>query len=376
MHIGLNAHLLSGQAGYRSAGIHGYIYHTLSRLHAHLPQDWRVSVMVGGGSPHTFPALTMRRAPFSTEAPLKRIVWEQTIQPFALRRFDLYHAMTFVSPLALYRPSVVTVYDLSFIHYPQVLSTARRAYLRAFTALSCRRARRVIAISHSTAQDVHRTLGIPMSRIDVAAAGYDNERFRPLPPETVEAFRAENGLPPRFWLFIGTLEPRKNLTTLLDAYAALHPDERLPLVLAGAKGWDYAPILERIARYRLADAVRLTGFVAGEQLPLWYNSAETFVYPSIYEGFGLPVLEAMACGTPTIIASASSLPEVGGEAALTVPPQDSDAWREALRTAYHSATWREEASQRGLTQAARFSWDHTAQATVACYQKALGDMND
>jgi glycosyltransferase involved in cell wall biosynthesis len=173
-------------------------------------------------------------------------------------------------------------------------------------------------------------------------------------------------------LFLGTLEPRKNLPMLLEAYAALRPSERLPLVLAGGKGWDYEPIFSAIQRYKMMSEVRLPGYIPVEELPLWYNSAELFVYPSVYEGFGLPVLEAMACGTPVIVSDASSLPEVAGSAGLCLPPQDVPAWTNALRMAGSDAGWRQQASARGLEQAARFSWIETARQTVASYGKALG----
>jgi glycosyltransferase involved in cell wall biosynthesis len=264
------------------------------------------------------------------------------------------------------------VYDLSFVHYPGVHSAARRLYLRLFTALSCRRARRVIAISDSTARDLAATFGLPRDKIDLATGAHDPAAFRPLPKAQVEAFRARMGLPERFWLFVGTLEPRKNLPTLLRAYAALPPDARIPLVLAGAKGWDYAAIFATLEQLGLGDAVRFPGFIPAETLPLWYNSAETFIYPSIFEGFGLPVLEALACGTPAIISDASSLPEAGGEAALKVSPLDAEAWAAALHRAHHDAAWRAEARARGLDHAARFSWAQTARHTVTSYHRALG----
>jgi glycosyltransferase involved in cell wall biosynthesis len=373
MHIGLNAHLLSNQAGYRSAGIHGYIYNLLAHLPAAAPSDWLFTAMVGAGSPHTFDRMTLRPSRWNTESPLRRIVWEQIAQPWQLGQYDLYHALAFVSPLWQPAPGVVTVYDLSFIHYPEVLSTARRLYLRLFTALSCRRARRVIAISHSTARDLHQSLGIPQDKIDVAACGCDFSVYRPLPPDEVAAFRQQKGLPDRFWLFLGTLEPRKNLPTLLDAYAALPADERLPLVLAGGKGWLYEPIFERIERYGLADSVSLPGFIPPEDLPLWYNSAEVFIYPSIFEGFGLPVLEAMACGTPVIVSDASSLPEVAGEAGMIIPPYDVDRWTDALRRAGSGADWRAQAAGAGQRQAARFTWQQTARDVVTSYRIALGE---
>ncbi|MDX1993894.1 MAG: glycosyltransferase family 1 protein [bacterium] len=372
MHIGLNAHLLSPTAGYRTAGIHGYIYNLLSHLAAAAPPDWNLTGMVGARVPYQFPGIRLRHARFDTESPVRRIIWEQALQPWQLSGFDLYHALTFVSPLLLSRPSVVTVYDLSFIHYPKVLTPARRLYLRWFTAMSCRRARRVIGISHSTALDVHESLGIPMDRIDVAACGYDQARYVPLPAETVADFRQRKGLPERFWLFVGTLEPRKNLVTLLDAYAALPASERLPLVIGGGKGWLYEDIFERVSRYQLQDTVTFPGFLPADELPLWYNSAEAFIFPSVFEGFGLPVLEAMACGTPVLVSDASSLPEVAGDAGMCLPPHDAAAWTEGLRRVMLDTDWREQASQRGVEAAKRFTWQAAAEATVTSYQRALG----
>jgi len=371
IHIGLNAHLLSGRAGYRSAGIHGYIDHTLEHLRAAAPEDWRFTVMVGAGNPMQFDGLTMRRAGWNTETPLRRILWEQVAQPWQLGEFDLYHALAFVSPLILRRPSIVTVYDLSFLHYPQVLSGSRRLYLRLFTALSCRRARRVIAISHSSAHDLTASLGIPAKKIDVAAPGYDAQVYKPLPREQVEVFRQRHNLPERFWLFLGTLEPRKNLVTLIEAYAALPPSERLPLILAGGKGWLYEDIFSSVERYNLVKDIRFPGYIPVEDLPLWYNSAEVFIYPSIFEGFGLPVLEAMACGRPVIISEATSLPEVAGEAGMHIPPHDVTAWTAALRRAFSDVAWRAETSQQGLLEAGRYRWDATARVTIDSYRKAL-----
>lgn len=369
MHIGLNAHLLSSQASYRSAGINGYIYHTLRHLAEVAPPDWRFTAMVGAANRASFPGVTMRRARFDTESPARRIAWEQLIQPFTLREFDLYHALAFAGPLLSTPPTVVTIYDLSFIHHPGVLSPARRLYLRLFTGLTCRRARRVIAISRSTARDVSATLGVDPARVDVAAPGCDFERFRPLPPAEVAAFRAQKGLPDRFWLYLGTLEPRKNLPTLLEAYADL-PD-RPPLLLGGGKGWQYEAIFATIERRNLGGDVRWLGYLPADELPLWYNSAEAFVYPSIYEGFGLPVLEAMACGTPVIISDSSSLPEVAGGAGLCVPPYDRSAWRAALTQALHDADWRADACARGLIDARQFTWQATARHTMESYGWAL-----
>lgn len=369
--IALNAHLLSGSAGYRSAGIHGYMFNTLAQLPAAAPEDWQFTVFAGAQTQSAFERMALRRSRWNTESPTRRIVWEQAIQPFQLGGFDLYHALAFVSPLLLTTPSVVTVYDLSFIRYPGVLTTARRLYLRMFTALSCHRAQRVIGISQSTARDVVDLLGIPADKVDVALGAYNPEIFYPLPEYQVAAFRTAKGLPERFWFFVGTLEPRKNLPTLIEAYAALPRSERLPLILGGGKGWQYEPIFATIERHHLGNDIRLTGYLPADELPLWYNSAEAFVYPSVYEGFGLPVLEAMACGTPVIVSDASSLPEVVGEAGALIPPQDVEGWTEALRRAFHDTLWRDALRQRGLLRAQQFTWDATAAQTIRTYQRAL-----
>jgi glycosyltransferase involved in cell wall biosynthesis len=379
--IALNAHLLARAAGYRTAGIHGYIDGLLRHLPAALARaglpDWMLTAFVGGMNPIQYDGIAMRRAafagrPLDTESPARRIVWEQAIQPFALGAFDLQHALAFAAPLIARPPCVVTIYDLSFIHYPQRLPASRRLYLRAFTALTCRRARVVFAISEYTARDLVATLGVPADKVSVIAPGTDRAVYRPFPSDEIAAFKRAKKLPERFWLFVGTLEPRKNLPLLLDAYAALPPSARLPLVIGGGKGWDTDPIFAAVERHRLHEAVTFVGFIPPHDLPFWYNSAETFVYPSVFEGFGLPVLEAMACGTAVIAADASSLSEVAQGAGLLVPPDDRGAWTDALRRAAEDPLWRTTARAAGFAAADRYRWDTAADRTVAGYRRALG----
>ena len=373
-HIGLNAHLLTAQAGYRSAGINGYITHLLRALPDGDP-SLRYTVFAGHqAQPFVHERLAFQRTPWNTERPLRRILWEQLVQPSAARRagVDLLHALAFVTPVFSRAPSVVTVYDLSFVHYPALLPAARRFYLRALTRRSCAQARRVIAISQSTARDLTATFGVSPQKIDVAVPGVD-PAFAPLPRDQVEAFRARTGLPQRFLLFLGTLEPRKNLPLLLRAYAQLPAADRaaVPLVLAGGRGWMFDEVFATIEACGLEQQVILPGYVSAEDLRLWYNAAETFVYPSVFEGFGLPVVEALACGTPALVSDASSLPEAAGDAGVCLPPDDVDAWTDALARAIHDPTWRAEAGARGIAHAARFTWEATAAQTVATYRAAL-----
>ncbi len=370
-HIGLNAHLLSGRSGYRRAGIHGYIANLLACLPDADP-DLRYTAFVGSGEPPPHPQMTVRRTRLPTAHPLARIVWEQLAQPWQLGGLDLLHALAFVSPLLGRRPTVVTVYDLSFLRYPERLPAARRLYLRLFTGLSCRRARRVIAISRSTANDLTALLGVPRPLIDVAQPGVSPD-FRPLPADEVVAFRARHGLPERFFLHLGTLEPRKNLPMLLEGYAQLPAATRraAPLILVGGQGWDGGATQATIARLGLGDCTRLAGYVPDADLPLWYNAATALVCPSVYEGWGLPVVEAMACGTPVLVSDTSSLPEAAGDAGLRLPPDDPTAWAAGLRRALEDVEWRAEAVALGRRHAATFTWIETAHATIRSYRRAL-----
>jgi glycosyltransferase involved in cell wall biosynthesis len=370
MHIGLNAHLLAGAQGFRRAGIHHYIYNLI----AHLPQAdpaLRATIFVGAGEVPPTP-YTVRRSRLKTDSPLRRILWEQLIQPFQLNGLDLMHELAFVAPLIMPRPFVVTVYDLSFIRYPERLPKARRLYLRALTGVSCRRARRVSAISRSTADDLHKLLGVPLAKIDLAIPGVQ-PHFRKLPRTEVEAFRAAKGLPERFFFYLGTLEPRKNLPVLLRAYAGLPESDRraVHLVLGGAVGWMSQDIPSLIEQLGIGQSVHQVGYLPDSELVYWYNCAEAFVYPSIFEGWGLPVVEAMTCGTPPLVSDSSSLPEAVGEVGALLPPQDESAWREALARAMHDSTWRAEQGERAQTRAQQFTWLQTAHAVLETYRKAL-----
>ncbi len=368
-HVALNAQLLFGRASYRSAGIHHYIDQLLRHLPAAAP-DFRFTVFTGRGQP-VMPGARIRRTRLPTAHPLVRIAWEQLIQPIEAARLrpDLLHALAFVSPWASRRPAVVTVYDLSFRITPDRFRPAQRLYLSAFTRASCRRARRVIAISESTRADVARLLDVPLDRIDVAYPGVE-PRFRPLPAAEVAAFRLRRGLPERFILYLGTLEPRKNLMALIAAFAELRAAEPdLRLVLAGARGWDDAPIFHLVERLGLKEAVHFPGFVPAVELPLWYSAALLFAYPSSYEGFGMPVTEALACGVPVVTTNASSLPEAGGDAAALVAPGDVPAIAAALAAALRPDPAR---IARGLAHAARFTWAAAAAQTANAYRRALG----
>ena len=373
MHVGLNAQLLSLAANYRGAGISWYIYNLLRQLPTTGPSH-RFSAFLNERQ-YVDDRMSLHYASWPTQRPLARIVWEQMVLPAQLRRqkVDLLHSLAFAGPLMFRGPMVLTIYDLSFLRFPQAFRPWNRWYLSNFTRWSAHQARRIIAISESTRQDVIDLLGVPADKVDVVYCGADS-MFRRLPPAQKERYRRERNLPEQFVLFLGTLEPRKNLERLLRAYAEWRQvDSSAPsLVIAGAQGWYYDAVLNLVHALGLQDAVLFLGYVPKEDLPLLYNNAQMFVYPSLFEGFGLPVLEAMACGVPVITADASSLPEVAGEAAVLVDPTSVEELSMALGSLWTDPDRRRDLAEKGIRQSSRFNWRRTAEETLSVYERALG----
>ncbi len=372
--VGLSAQLLSLSETYRSAGIHRYIYHLLRALPEAAP-EWQWVAFVGEARFRPSAGLTVRRTRWPTANPWVRILWEQGVQPWAIRRerLHLLHALAYVTPVIAACPTVVTVHDLSFVRFPAAFRAMNRLYLQTMTRRSVFRASRVITDSESTRRDLVRLWGVPADRVSVAYPGVE-PAYQPASPDRVEAFRRKKGLPRRYVLFLGTLEPRKNVTGAVEAFArwARTANTRdVWLIIAGAKGWRYQAIFARVQELGLTDRVRFPGYIPAAELPDWYRAAELLIYPSLYEGFGLPPLEAMACGTPVITSNTSSLPEVVGDAALLVDPYDVEAIADALARLLEDAELRRQLREAGLQRARLFSWERTARETIAAYRLAL-----
>lgn len=365
--IGINAHLLAAGADYRRAGIHQYIYQVLR----HLPPEHEYLVYTRFAEELGGPTMKLMHGRWPTQQRLARILWEQLAWPWVAKRqqVELLHSMAFVLPWWLPAPAVVTVYDLSFMHYPQSFPPLQRRYLQRQTAQACRRARRVITISQSAQQDVHHFFGVSLNQIDVIMPGVDAV-YRPLPAAEVAAFRQRQGAPPRFVLHVGTLQPRKNIPLLLEAFAQL-PLPDVHLVLVGGKGWLYEEIFARVTALGLQERVHFTGYVPDEALPLWYNAATLLALPSRYEGFGLPLVEAMACGTPVIAANNSSLPEAVGDAGLLFAPDDARELAERITAVLQDGALAATMREKGLAQASQFSWARAGVETAVSYRRAL-----
>ncbi|MBN2588131.1 MAG: glycosyltransferase family 4 protein [Candidatus Fermentibacteraceae bacterium] len=299
-------------------------------------------------------------------------LWYQAGLPVRMRkdRLDLFHDPVYPLPLFLPVPGVITVHDLSGYTDPGVhslrSSLAARLYPRHL-----RKAKRIIADSLYTASEIGRLFPDVAEKTDVVHLGV-SERFRKVSDtDALSRVAVKYGLPSGFMLFLGTLEPRKNLSRLLSAFAAAAGDIPQSLVIAGGLGWKYGELLRAVSVHPFRDRIKLTGFVEDEDLPAVLSLAEFLVYPSLLEGFGLPVLEAMACGTPVMTSNTSSMPEVAGDAALLVDPFSLESMTSGLLAMATDGDLRRELAGRGTGRASLFTWERTARETLSVYTKAV-----
>jgi glycosyltransferase involved in cell wall biosynthesis len=287
---------------------------------------------------------------------------------------DLVHDPTGAMALLLARaPRVLTIHDAIPYVYPQTSTRLDWLIYRVWLPLAVRAASAVITDSAHSREDILTHLPVAPERVAVVPLAADR-RFRPLPLAQVEPVLRHYGLQRPYILYVGALESRKNLPRLLEAYALLRAwSPRWRLMIVGAAKWKFSPIFDAVQRLGLEGHVDFTGYVADEHLPALYAGADLFAFPSLYEGFGLPVLEAMACGAPVVTSNTSSLPEVAGDAALLVDPTDVRQIAQAMWLVLSQPALAAELRARGLARAAQFTWKRTARETIAVYERVLGD---
>ncbi len=271
-------------------------------------------------------------------------------------------------------PYIITVHDITALKMPGMHKWGRILFTRMCLGRTLKHADKIIAVSHSTRKDLLDAFPF-LSPHDIAvvheAAG---ARYTIIESSArLESCRKRYGLPEKFILFIGTLEPRKNIERLLQAYASVHNKLKLPLVIAGKKGWKYRAIFEAVERLQIKNSVIFTGYLPESDIPVLYNLAEIFMYPALYEGFGLPVLEAMQSGCPVITSSVSSLPEVAGDAAVLVDPYSAEQIAESMVLLLSDASLRSHYRQAGTEHAKQFSWEKCARETLRIYREASGE---
>jgi len=343
-----------------------YIYTTNP---AHLPPD--LATQENLKITHIRPGSEFLRIPF--------------VMPYAAWRqgADLLH-VTYNAPPWCPCPIVVTVHDISYELFPDSFSPRDRLVLSTLVPFSLRRAAKVITGSEHTKRDMVGRYGLPEEKVVVTYYAADHA-FRPiLDSQRIAATKAKYGITTNFILFLGSLQPRKNLLRLIEAFARLREGGALAhkLVIAGQALWRESEVYNRVRKYGLEEEVVFTDYVPHEDLPPLYNAADLFVFPSLYEGFGLPPLEAMACGTPVVASNTSSLREVLGDAAILVDPYDVQQLARAMRDVLSSGDLRREMAAKGLKGVRRFSWAETARKTLEVYQEVcsskqhkLGDLN-
>jgi len=371
--IGLDALLLGGKPGVRKTGVSRYEAElTAALLQQQGDDEFRVYASSGDDETPSMPFPEWRQPWISTAHPVARIGWEQSGLVFqAYRdRIELLHGMAFVTSPAWRGPSVVTIHDLAFMKLGGHAPKRRTIYLSTMIKQSVKRAGRIIVISSQTSQDAQALLGVDPGKIAITPLGV-SPTLKPLTPDARVAFRKRHDLDRPTILYLGTLEPRKNIPILLRAFDRIAEESGAELVLGGAEGWLTDELHQTLSSMRWRDRVRLTGFIPETDLAAWLSAADCFAFPSRYEGFGLPPLEAMACGTPVISSTSSSLPEVLGDAAVLVDPDDVEGLGDALARVLGDAVLASGLRERGLARAARYSWAETARLTRMVYQAAL-----
>ncbi|MBI2953590.1 MAG: glycosyltransferase family 4 protein [Chloroflexi bacterium] len=312
---------------------------------------------------------------------LLTIIWHRLGIPIPVElitgQVDVFHSPDFVLPPVRRAAKVLTVHDLSFLLFPECAEEGLRSYLERAVPASVARANIITADSANTKNDLVCLLDASPDKVEVVYGGVE-DRFRPLNGngEALSATRRKFGLSYPFILSVGVIEPRKNLKRLVEAYALLKSRAGFQhkLVIAGRKGWLYDAVFRRVEDLKLSKDVVFLGPIPDADLVALYNLADVFVYPSLYEGFGLPPLEAMACGTPVVSSNSSSLPEVVGDAGLMAPPEDVEAIADAIERVVFDSALANELRARGLVKAKQFTWYRAAEKIMSVYLRAAEEM--
>lgn len=368
MRIAIGA--LAGPIG----GPRTYAYHLVEQL-AQIDHEHEYVVLTD--HPDYFARIDGVRA-VSIRLPTRSLVpwWDYVAVPAALRRerADLYHNTRPAIPWRCPCPALMTIHDMALFVFPETFTLRQRLYLRWSTRSSARRARMILTVSQHSRTDIISLLLVPPERVRAVYNGV-TEEFRVIPDRTVlERFRERYRMTTPVLLSLGTIQPRKNVDVIIQAFARLKRGTGIPhrLYIVGRKGWLAEGLEELAGRLGVHDDVVFVGAAPDEDLPLFYNVADVFINPSSYEGFGLTLLEAMACGVPVVTSEVSSIPEVVGDAALTVSPRDVEGVADAVSRLLNDPTLRAQCVERGRGRAARFHWRTAAEEVLAAYNEIRG----
>ena len=304
----------------------------------------------------------------------KRTGWAPPYDLVALRKYDAMLFFNFVAfPVRKKTPSYIFIYDLSYIHHKEFTSPKNQAWVEKFVPRSIKQARKIITISENSKQEIIDYYNVSPGDIDIVYPAVDHKEYQPQTKQKVSAVKAKFGINKPYILSVCTLEPRKNLIGVLNAFDKL-PEElkrKYALVLAGGKGWLDGELEKKYGELEKKYTIIKTGYVDDSDLPPLYSGADLFVYPAFYEGFGMPPLEAMACGTPVITANNSSLPEVVGNAAITIEASDTIALAKQAERVLTDPKLSQELSKKGLVQANKFDWQESAEKLLKIIEETI-----
>lgn len=306
-----------------------------------------------------------------------RFFFEQVILPFILilKKVDAIHSLHYSFPLVTFGTTrVVTIHDLTFMKFPYMHTFLKRYYFKAFTCLAAKKADRVICISHSTQKDLIHLTGIHRNRIHAINIATSIKNSLLKSKKDINDIKIKFGIQDKYLLFVGMIEPRKNIDKLLLAFDQVHNKyKEYQLVITGPKGWRYGSIFRLINTLESKEKVLFTGYVNDHEKAVLMKHAKLFVYPSLYEGFGLPVLEAMSLGIPTITSNVSSMPEIAGDAAILIDPENSDELYQSIKRLLDDNELYSDLKEKSILQSNQFSWGKTAQKTIDVYEDVLNN---
>lgn len=371
MRIGIDAHAVRSQPGGNETYIAGLL-HALGR--AETPHEFvAYFISMEAAEPWRGRYENVSVRVFKLPSSFPRLLVELPARAIA-DRLDLLHVQ-YVAPPVRSVPVVAMIHDISYEFFPEFFRRSEVLKLRTAVRWTARHARRVLTVSERSKRDIADTYRVAPAKIDVTYNGIDLSRFRPPAAATVlDATLAKYGVKDPYVLAVGNLQPRKNLVRLIDAFANLKrelPNLSHKLVLVGKPAFRHSEILGRVRERGIENRVIFTGYVPDEDLPALYGGAAVFAYPSFYEGFGLPVAEAMACGTPTLSSDRSSIPEVAGDAAILVDPDSTRSITEGLLRILTDPDLADTLAMQGQKRARRFTWENTANATLAAFEAAV-----
>ena len=313
------------------------------------------------------------------QSKILRILWEQFVLPVILlkKRIKLLHSIHYTTPLLFLFKRITAFHDMTFFLFPKKHTFTKRIFFQLIIPLSAKRSDRLIADSRSTKRDIQKILGVSMKKIDVVY-GTVNPIYHPVENiNAINGIKSQYKIKDRFILYVGTLEPRKNVVGLIRAYYKLVLEKGIKhqLVVVGKKGWGYQEIFKTAQDLNLDKKIIFTGYVPDNELVFFYNAADIFMYPSLYEGFGIPPLEALSCGTPTISSNISSMPEVVGNAGILVNPYNVQEISQKMYELLVNKKLRLSLREKGLLRAKKFSEEKMAKETIESYEKASEEHN-